>query len=137
MKYYADFRKIGYTAERALANAKTLAKFRDYEENGWEARGIRLRAEQETESYFDVYGKPDSTQERDRLIDIFDRLGVWCVISEIYNEDSGKWEHVDSIGMCTGYENPTSPFENDYVIDLMDAAVKAYESKLCLDGAFI
>lgn len=38
--------------------------------------------------------------------------------------DCGTWRLSDSIGMCI-YSDPTSPYENDYVPDLMRSAIKA------------
>jgi len=48
-------------------------------------------------------------------------IGCWCVISEFYAD--GAWHHSDSVGFCTGYENPLKPEENFYVVDLMRAAI--------------
>lgn len=99
----------------------TIETFRALESDGL----VRLRALPETESYFDVYGEPDSAQERQEIIDQIDRNGCWCVVSEFYAD--GQWHHADSVGMCV-YSRPLDPVENCYVEDLMRSAVRALEN---------
>ena len=94
---------------------------------------VRLRALPETESYFDVYGEPDSPEERQEIIDQIDRDGCWLVESEFYAD--GAWHHADSIGMCV-YARPLDPAENCYVEDLMRAAIDALEMQ-STEGALI
>jgi hypothetical protein len=94
-----------------------ISEFRSLESNGL----VRLRAEEETESYFSVYGKPESEKERQEMLETLERTGCWCVISEFYY--NGAWHFSDSVGLCTGYENPLDPEENTYVVDLMRAAI--------------
>jgi len=99
-----------------------ISEFRSLESQGL----VRLRALPETESYFDVYGEPDSAQERQEIIDQIESNGCWFVVSEFYADSS--WHHADSVGMCVGYSNPLDPSENCYVEGLMDSAVCAAES---------
>ena len=94
---------------------------------------VRLRAFPETESYFDVYGEPDSAQERQEVIDQIEQNGCWCVVSEFYAD--GQWHHADSVGMCV-YARPLDPAENCYVEDLMRSAVRALEMQ-STEGALI
>lgn len=98
-----------------------IETFRALESDGQ----VRLRALPEVESYFDVYGEPDSAHERQEIIDQIERTGCWCVVSEFYAD--GAWHHADSVGMCAGYENPLNPAENMYIEDLMRSAVRALE----------
>jgi hypothetical protein len=107
----------------------TIETFRALESDGL----VRLRALPETESYFDVYGEPDSAQERQEIIDQIERTGCWFVVSE-YLAD-GQWHHADSIGMCV-YNRPLDPAENCYVEDLMRAAIDALEMQ-STEGALI
>jgi len=99
-----------------------ISEFRSLESQGL----VRLRALPETESYFDVYGEPDSARERQEIIDQIENSGCWFVVSEFYTD--GQWHHADSVGMCVGYSNPLDPSENYYVEGLMDSAVRAAES---------
>ena len=94
---------------------------------------VRLRAFPETDSWFDVYGEPDSPEERQEIIDQIDRDGCWCVLSEFYAD--GAWHHADSVGMCV-YNRPLDPAENCYVEDLMRAAIDALEMQ-STEGALI
>ena len=94
----------------------TIETFRALESDGL----VRLRAFPETDSWFDVYGEPDSIEERQEIIDQIDRNGCWCVMSEFYAD--GQWHHADSVGMCV-YARPLDPAENCYVEDLMKSAI--------------
>jgi hypothetical protein len=89
---------------------------------------VRLTAEPEQDSYFDVFGQPDTEKEKRAIIASIERNGNYCIMSEVNvgSEASGdKWEVIDSIGQCAGYNDPLSPFENYYVPDLMEAALDA------------
>jgi hypothetical protein len=94
----------------------TIETFRALESGGQ----VRIRAFPETDSYFDVYGEPDSAQERQEMIDLIEQNGCWLVVSEFYSD--GAWHHADSVGMCV-YARPLDPAENCYVEDLMRAAI--------------
>ena len=107
----------------------TIENFRALESDGL----VRLRAFPETDSWFDVYGEPDSAQERQEIIDQIDRNGCWLVLSEFYA--GGQCHHADSIGMCV-YARPLDPAENCYVEDLMRAAIDALEMQ-STEGALI
>ena len=105
----------------ALNSARTLAQWREAEE----ADCVRLKLIPEEENYFDVYGHPETQKEKDMIIASIERQGLWLVVAEVNTGDEqtgSKWEFADSIGMCC-YDNPLSPFENCYVIDLMRAAL--------------
>lgn len=101
----------------ALHSAKTLEQWELYESAGL----VRLIAEPEQESYFDVYGKPDTEKERQEIIRYLDLWGCFCIISQVWID--GKWEHADSVGMCV-YARPLDPFDNTHVIDLMASALR-------------
>ena len=102
----------------AFAHAKILETWREYETAGL----VRLRTVPEEENYFDVYGKPDTEKERLLIESDLEQNGCWFIIAEVNND--GKWEAVDSVGMCV-YADPIDPFENCYVTDLMAAAINA------------
>jgi len=112
----------GRQAEMALRDARILAEWRELESEG----KVRLIAEPEQESYFDVYGEPDSEKERKAIVEALEDKGCYWVASEYLttcdNDEHEVWEQADSIGMCV-YDDPTDPFENCYVIDLMSSAI--------------
>ena len=118
-RQHAPFMLAGRNAELALSAAKTLITFRELEDQGL----VRIEALPEEESYFSAFGEPDSEKERQRLIEILERDGYWYVVTEFFSPESEDWESADSIGMCAGYSDPTSPFENCYVIDMMQSAI--------------
>ena len=101
--------------------------------DGLEADGmVRLRVEPEQENYFDVYGEPegytdlDGTEhspedERNEIIAMIERDGLWWVTSEYWNINTRKWEHADSIGMIIGNIE-----DSGYGGDLKYAAVTEY-----------
>lgn len=107
----------------------TIETFRVLESDGL----VRLRAYPEIESYFDVYGEPDSAQERQEIIDNIDQNGCWFVESEFFAD--GQWHHADSIGMCV-YNRPLDPAENYYVESLMKSAINSLEMQ-STEGALI
>lgn len=134
-KLYHRFRPVTHTAKEALANAKTVARFHELESDGL----VRLRCEPEHENYFDVYGEPEAyvgangrrvsaKQALKELEDLLERDGVWWMTSEWF--DGEEWQHADSIGMLSGYKDPTCPFQNCYVVDHMAEAIKQVENHL-------
>lgn len=132
-RLYVRARASGYRACEAMRNAKIVAAF--------EARDdVRITAEPSDESYFDVYGEPEGyvdvngrwhspEMERKELIATIDRHGLWTVISEVLDPQTGEWEMVDSVGMNCGYSDPCDWLENCYVPDLMSAALEAAENR--------
>jgi hypothetical protein len=135
-QYYTQFRKAGYLPIQALRASKTLLAWEELEAQEL----VRLRADPEEENYFDVYGEPDgyvdgngrrvsAEQERKELEREIELNGCWFVRSEYRATPDDEWERADSIGMLTGYRDPLSPFQNNYVIDLMRAAIDAVEAQ--------
>lgn len=111
----------------ALRSARTLEEWRKAESAGL----VRLLASPEQESYESVFGKESFEQDRECI----ERHGCWWVTSEVNHgtEATGDdWQHADSIGMCV-YANPLDPFENSYVIDLMQAALDQIDQPGCVD----
>lgn len=73
----------------------------------------RIIAIPETENYFDVYGEPEgyetgtdevvtAEQERNDIVDMINRDGLWQYASQCRCPACGQWETVDSIGMVIG-----------------------------------
>lgn len=130
LKTYRRLRADGYKPAESRDHARTLAEFGLFE---WDENAdsppvgtLRIRADAEQENYFDVYGKEDTEKaqrETERILEVF---GCWCVFVEMW--DGNTWQHVDSVGMCTGYDRPTDPFCNAYVIDLMSSGLSARSS---------
>lgn len=115
----------------ALDNARTLAQWRELESAG----RVRIVAEPELEpydpgdcgeAYTNIHGRRVSAEEAQKEIaEMLERDGHWRIVS--YWHDGNEWQHADSIGGCAGYSNPCSPFENCYVPDLMNSAIKESE----------
>ena len=106
-----------------MKHQSIISEFRSLESQGL----VRLRAQSEQENYFDVYGEfYTDARERQEILETIERTGCWCVISEFFAD--GRWHWCDSVGFCTGYENPMNPKENEYVLDLMRLAIRAVES---------
>lgn len=102
-----------------MTKAQIIHEFRKLEAIGF----ARISAEPETEDYFSVYGEPDSPEERREILETINRTGLWSVTTYTRCPHCKQWQIADSIGMCTGYDNPCSPNENSYVLDLMLAAI--------------
>lgn len=126
------FMLVGHDARCSLDAARTILRFRELEAQGL----VRMRAEPEEESYFDVYGEPEgyvnaqghrvsAEQECEEMCATLERDGCWRTVSEWFDGDD--WQEADSCGMHTGYRNPCDPFENCYVVQEMQAAIDALE----------
>ena len=129
-KYYRQLRQCGYRADHALAMARTLVRWDQAESAGH----VRLVAKPESESYWDVYGEPDSERERKAQAWYLEHWGCWCVVGQYY--DGQAWQWADSVGMCV-YEHPLSPFENCYVPDIMAATLDQYEAMAFFQDATV
>lgn len=119
---YARFRAngggiVGQSALWAWKDAHTLQLWRERESDGQ----VRIVAEPEVENYFDSYGEPDGIKERAELEALLERYGCWWVAAEYF--DGSNWICADSVGMCAGYADPTDPFQNCYVTQLMRTAL--------------
>lgn len=127
--YHGPAIMTGRQAEMALRDAKTLKAWREEQlqprvndDNDWDLGTVRLVMEPEVENYFNVYGEPDSEREKRELIETLNSKGCYWVASEFWNPDSQEWEVADSIGMCV-YDDPLDPFENCYIVQLMQTAI--------------
>lgn len=69
--------------------------------------------EPEIESYFDIYGEPEGyenakgervtpEQEREDIIDLIDRDGLWIYFAQVECKCCGQWKTVDSLGGIIG-----------------------------------
>jgi len=132
LRLYRRFRETGYRADESIRGAKIVAKFDELEMDGL----VRLQTQAERENYFDVYGKPggyvdgygrrvSAKQEYEELAAEIDRHGCYHVYSEFF--DGTEWQFVDSLGMRV-CNDPTSPFENCCVSDLMQAAIVSLQA---------
>lgn len=123
------------SSNNALCDAKRVVQFRELESLGL----VRIRAEEEQEAYFDVYGEPEGytdqygkiitpEEERKQIIESIELNGCWYLVAEYRLDENDEWEMADSIGMNVGYDDPTSPYENWYVSDLMASAIEKIET---------
>ena len=119
---YKRLREQGYPASIALSKAKAIAEFEDAAQ--FVPAIVRLRAEEEIESYFDVYGEPDSEADRKSIVEEIERNGCVCIIGEYLDPISRKWTVAASIGFCI-YHRPLDPIENIYVPDIMRETLDA------------
>ena len=125
------FMRVGFDAADSLKAARTILEFKRAEADGL----VRMRAEPEQESYFDVYGDEElrhaernghsipHDQARKELCELLDRYGVWWTVAEWF--DGEEWQQAESCGMHAGYKDPLDPFENCYVVQEMQSALDA------------
>jgi len=120
MRLQKPFMLVGHDAECSLLAARAVIAFRKLADDG----KVRIIAEHDDQEY--DWGDIEPTSND---IAMLNRLGVWVVSVEVFKGcdkcGRGEWEYVDSIGGCAGYENPTSEYENCYVSEMMETAVKA------------
>lgn len=137
IEVYRRLRAHEYTAKDALSGAKTLVAWQALEDRGL----ATIKAVAEEENYFDVYGEPEGytngygraitpEQERADLVWQLESWGCWRVFAEVRCPGCGRSAMLDdaSVGMCAGYQDPTSPYENAYVLDFMAMAVAHFEN---------
>jgi hypothetical protein len=115
---YARFRAQGLRAVQALRSARTLEEWNPAGES------VRLRTEEEQESYFDVYGEPDTKKERDEIVALIERDGCVCILGEYLDPITGKWTLATSLGMVIE-PSPLDPFLSCYVPDIMRETLDA------------
>jgi len=122
---YREARDAGWHAKQAIYAARIMAT--------WECRGryvgdVRLRCEPETDNYIDVYGAPEpyinqygrrvsAEAALKELENTISQHGLWCVFTERRCPHCGKWDVVDSIGMCNGPDHMDWKC-NGYIVDL-------------------
>lgn len=132
---YRRLRDTGYRAGEAMRAARIMQEFEPYD-----GAELRIHAYPEEDNYFSVYGEPDgytdvngrrvrAEQARAEIVDILNRDGCWIVCCEAYHPDHG-WQLVDSVGMCAGYDDPTDPVQNPYVVDLMQAGLASLPQEM-------
>lgn len=118
------FIDVGYNSQAAHENALLIEQFKRLEDTG----RARIIAEPEVNNYFDVYGEPDDPEEKQDIIDLIEREGIYYVLVQVCCKCCGQWKTVDSIGMIIG--NPTDPVNNPYYADLARAAIDAIEKEV-------
>lgn len=142
LRDYRKARKLGYSPRAAGSIARTISAWDKFDYGANDDRTlVRMVAEPENESYFNVYGEPDgytdvhgrrisAEQERANIICQIDLNGCWYVKAQWRPDADSDWEDADGdCGMCI-YEDPTSIFENCYVEYMMRSAVKALREQV-------
>jgi hypothetical protein len=126
-RLYRRFRKdspfmlVGKNAQLALDSAKTLLAFQELESAGL-ARIISESDESPDASFYDTWEHLSERSKEELKQKYYDDcVGV---IGQYRQSEDDEWEDLDSIWGCSGYTDPCSPFENCYVIDIMDATVE-------------
>lgn len=140
-RFRADspFMLVGENARLALDAARTLDRWEDLENAGY----VQIIADNDQDAENDWDCPTHCTRKnkaRDREYDApcsacraWERDGAYYVQTQ-YRTDAGdtsdgdEWETADGIGGCVGYKNACSPFENCYVIEMMRAAIDAYDA---------
>lgn len=123
---------VGDNAKRTLEDARTIHRFQELENAGL----ARITSEFDDDpdpSFYDTWTHL-SKRSRQQLKQEYceDCYVVIAQVLRTYQTKNGKrqhteWETVDSIGGCSGYKDPASPFHNCYVVDMMREAIKQIE----------
>lgn len=107
---------VGEDALSSLRIARTIHTFNRLDEDY--VRVVAVPDESPDLSHLDDLPEGKRKAEVERL----NRDGVWVVVSEFRTDTDSDWQQADCIGGCD-YSNPTSPYENCYVPDLMSNAI--------------
>jgi hypothetical protein len=118
---------VGSNATCCLGIARTILQWETLEAAGF----VRIVVEDDQEpdfSYLDTWEHvSERTKEQLREEWADNTVVVQC---EYRLNESDRWTVGDSIGGCTGYDDPESPFDNCYVSDLMAGTIKALRAAL-------
>lgn len=142
-RIYAQFRTAGYSPVDSWRYAGIVAEFRAHEcgeHDEPEFGDMRIRLEPDGEPYdpgstLEPFrgsdGRWRSREELEReLSELLERTGVWGTIGEVW--DGSEWVDVDSCWGHAGYNRPSDPVENEYVIEHMRACLE-HREKLMAD----
>jgi len=115
---------VGHNAELALESAKILDRWEQMEADGL----VKIEAVYDDDPDPSFYDTWEHLSERSKE-QLKQRYCEDCYIVQTYYRADAEfdWQWADSIGGCSGYNDPTSPFENCYVIDLMESAINQLE----------
>ncbi len=120
---HSPFMLVGENAALALRAARTLSRWEDLESKGF----VKLETTPDEDCQKDWDCPSHCTKDHPcDACRAYERDGAWETISYYRTDPEGEWEVADSCGGHVGYRDPSSPFENCYVIDEMNAAIDAY-----------
>lgn len=111
---------VGEDANSCLRIARTILQWNTLERAGF-VKVETVADDSPDFSYLDTWEHISPRTKREYL-------EKWSndtyVVSTWYRLDpDGEWELGDSVGGCTGYKDPASPYDNAYVSDLMDTTI--------------
>lgn len=131
LREYNRLRSLGWSANAALRCAKTKARF-----NALGEEHVRVRIEPADDvdmddlkgDMFNRRANPDIPEqvmrrEEKAFEELVNREGVWGIISEYRDPNTGKWEHADS---CWGFVGVSGVHDSGYDTDCMDQALDAH-----------
>ena len=123
---YRQFRKsspfmlVGENATQALNAARVIKRWQELEASGDVA--ISKQFDHDSDASFYDYWEHLSERTREQLKADYS-ADCW-VVQTVVIDEFGTETVVDSIGGCSGYDDPCSPFENCYVVGMMETAIK-------------
>ncbi len=121
---HSPFMLVGENARLALDAARTLAEWEQLEQAGL----VTIEATPDQDYRVHDYHSDKCTREHPcsecHYVELW---GVWDVVTEWLTSTDDEFETADSICGCV-YNDPCSPYENCYVIDMMRAAIDAYHN---------
>lgn len=127
---HSPFMLVGENARLALESAKTLARWKELEENGF----VKIEKEFDDDpdpSFYDTWEHlSERTREKYKQEYCEDCWGVFVSFAPEACPHCGRcddWEQADSIWGCACYDDPCDPFENCYVIGMMREAIEQFD----------
>ena len=127
---YRQFRKtppfiiVGENALQALNAARVVKRWQELEANGDLA--IRMLFDHDSDASF--YDDWEDLSERTREQFKADYYADCWIVQTVVIDEFGTETVVDSVSGCSGYDDPCSPFENCYVVGMMETAIKHIDS---------
>lgn len=125
-EHYREFRQhspfmlVGENAKLSLEAARTYETWLELEANEL----VKIEAHPDYDPDPSFYDNWPHLSERSKQ-ELKDRYCADCWVVAVYVRcrSCNQWRCVDSIGGNSGYDDPCSPFENCYVIDMMQTAI--------------
>lgn len=122
-RYYREGRKAGYRASEALSVARVLTKWHAAEWAGY----VQLREEDDTD--YEGFCDCDDPKCSAKTGPAYGSIGEYRIDPDPDPHFPG-WEVADSVWGHTGYRDVLDPWENPYVVDIMQETLDALKAAL-------
>lgn len=132
IRAYRAERKLGYSAQAAVYNAKTRLAWRAIEDDSdapAELGAVRLRLVPDECADLSFLEQDIFADTRDSEYDRANNDGVWGMVGEYWTGET--WEHADSVWGFIGDDWRNSGYDVDVMRNTLDASRNLHMCPLC------